>query len=230
LRACASDLMVKFSVEHDGAARKDQSGEDRSAAPAFRATAVCVLAMNPYPEKAELWTRESTCVIRLHGRTEGFSPSGVRASACRTTAAQRCGCRRRAGTRRAHVEPRNDTTARQRSAHGDDGSGTCKRPARLHGRLSSDGGSARRRGAGQRATYKQQAHKARSSLGSKAGSTTRSRGLRLTLCSWTRRRGGGVEVRRRSGRRAEDAEPGSARFGLRQANNTVKRKKGGSAR
>jgi hypothetical protein len=36
---------------------------------------------------------------------------------------------------------------------------------------------------GQRATYKQRAHKARSCLGSKAGSTTRSRGLRLTLRS-----------------------------------------------
>jgi hypothetical protein len=40
------------------------------------------------------------------------------------------------------VEQRNNTTARQRSARGDDGSGTCKRPARLDGRLSSDGGSA----------------------------------------------------------------------------------------
>jgi hypothetical protein len=48
-----------------------------------------------------------------------------------------------------------------------------KRPARLDGRLSSDGGSARRRGAGQRSTNKQRAHKARSSLGSKAGSTAR---------------------------------------------------------
>jgi hypothetical protein len=53
----------------------------------------------------------------------------------------------------------------------------AKRPARLDGRLSSDGGSARRRGAGQRATLKQRAHKARSSLGSKAGSTTKSRGF-----------------------------------------------------
>jgi hypothetical protein len=97
-----------------------------------------------------------------------------------------------------HVEQRNDTTARQRSARGDDDSGTCKRPARLDGRLSSDGGSARRRGAGQRATCKQRAHKARSSLGSKAGSTTRSRGLRLTLRSWTRRR------RRRGGAEEED--------------------------
>jgi hypothetical protein len=42
-----------------------------------------------------------------------------------------------------HVEPRNDTTARQRSARGDDGSGTCKRPARLDDRLSSDDESAR---------------------------------------------------------------------------------------
>jgi hypothetical protein len=46
------------------------------------------------------------------------------------------------------------------------------------------------------------------------------------LRSWTRRRGGGVEVRRQSGHRAEDAEPGSARFGPRQANITVKRKQG----
>jgi hypothetical protein len=79
-----------------------------------------------------------------------------------------------------HVEQRNDTTAWQRSARGDDGSGTCKRPARLDGRLSSDGRSARRRGAGQRATYKQRAHKARSSLSSKVGSTTRSRGFRCS--------------------------------------------------
>jgi hypothetical protein len=70
-------------------------------------------------------------------------------------------------------EQRYDTIARQRSARGDDGSGTCKRPARLDGRLSSDGRSARRRCAGQRATHKQRAHMARSSLGSKAGSTTR---------------------------------------------------------
>jgi hypothetical protein len=49
----------------------------------------------------------------------------------------------------------------------------AKRLARLDGRLSSDGGSARRRGGGQQATHKQRAHKARSSLGSKAGSTTR---------------------------------------------------------
>jgi hypothetical protein len=44
-----------------------------------------------------------------------------------------------------HVEQRNDTTAWQWSARGDDGSGTCKRPARLDGRLSSDGRSVRRR-------------------------------------------------------------------------------------
>jgi hypothetical protein len=44
-----------------------------------------------------------------------------------------------------HVEQRNDTIAWKRSAHGDDDSGTCKRLARLDGRLSSDGGSARRR-------------------------------------------------------------------------------------
>jgi hypothetical protein len=94
-----------------------------------------------------------------------------------------------------HVEQRNDTTTSQRSARSDDGSGTCKRPARLDGRLSSDGGSARWHGAGQRATAKQRAHKARPSLGSKVGSTTRSRGLSLTLRSWTlrRRRRGGAE-------------------------------------
>jgi hypothetical protein len=47
----------------------------------------------------------------------------------------------------------------------------AKRPARLDGRLSSDGGSARWR---ERAAGNiQRAHKARSSLGSKAGSTTR---------------------------------------------------------
>jgi hypothetical protein len=53
----------------------------------------------------------------------------------------------------------------------------AKRPARLDDRLSSDGGSAWRRDAGQQATHKQRAHRARSSLGSKAGSTTRSRGF-----------------------------------------------------
>jgi hypothetical protein len=43
LRTRASDLMVKFSVEHDGAARKDQNGKDSPAAPAFRARGgVCV--------------------------------------------------------------------------------------------------------------------------------------------------------------------------------------------
>jgi hypothetical protein len=67
------------------------------------------------------------------------------------------------------------------------GSGTCKRPARLDGRLSSDGGSARRRGAGQRATLKQRAHKARSSLGSKAGSTTRSGVSHLAFLDTTAR-------------------------------------------
>jgi hypothetical protein len=52
----------------------------------------------------------------------------------------------------------------------------AKRPARLDDRLSSDGGSARRRDAGQWSSHKQRARKARSSLGSMAGSTTRSRG------------------------------------------------------
>jgi hypothetical protein len=51
----------------------------------------------------------------------------------------------------------------------------AKRPARLDGRLSSDGRSARRRDAGQRSSHNQRAHKARSSLGSTAGSTTRRR-------------------------------------------------------
>jgi hypothetical protein len=57
-----------------------------------------------------------------------------------------------------HVKQRNDTTARQRSARGDDGSGTCKRPARLDGRLSSDDGSARRhkQAAGKRHTASSQ--------------------------------------------------------------------------
>jgi hypothetical protein len=68
----------------------------------------------------------------------------------------------------------------------------AKRPARLDDRLSSDGGSARRRDAGQRSSHNQRAHKARSSLGSKAGSTTRSRGF-LTSRSWTWRRGGAVK-------------------------------------
>jgi hypothetical protein len=70
-------------------------------------------------------------------------------------------------------EQRYDTIARQGSARVAVGSGTCKRPARLDDQLSSDGGSARRCGAGQRSSNKQRAHKARSSLGSKAGSTTR---------------------------------------------------------
>jgi hypothetical protein len=55
LRARASELKVKFPTEHDGTAGKDRSGEDRSVAPAFRARCgVCVLAMNPCPEKAKL--------------------------------------------------------------------------------------------------------------------------------------------------------------------------------
>jgi hypothetical protein len=90
-RARASDLTVKFLVKHDGTMGKDQSGEDRPEAPAFRSTAVCVLAMSRCPEKAELWTSGE------HERTEGFSPSGVRASVCRTTAVQLCRCRQRAG-------------------------------------------------------------------------------------------------------------------------------------
>jgi hypothetical protein len=106
-----------------------------------------------------------------------------------TVACSVCGCRRRAGTRRALVGTRS-TRCQARSARVAVSSGTCKRPARLDGRLSSDGGSARRRGAGQQVTPKQRAHKARSSLGSKAGSTTRSRGF-LTSRSWTRRRGSG---------------------------------------
>jgi hypothetical protein len=57
-----------------------------------------------------------------------------------------------------HVKQRNDTTARQRSTRGDDDSGTCKRPARLDGRLSGDDGSARRRkqAAGKRHTASSQ--------------------------------------------------------------------------
>jgi hypothetical protein len=65
-----------------------------------------------------------------------------------TVACSACGCRRQTGARRHSSKQRNDTTARQGSARGDDGSVTCKRLARLDGRLSSDGGSARRRGAG----------------------------------------------------------------------------------
>jgi hypothetical protein len=83
-----------------------------------------------------------------------------------------CGCRRQARTRRALVGTRS-TRCKARSARVAVGSGTCKRLARLDDRLSSDGGSAQRRGAGQRSTNKQRAHKARSSLGSKVGSTTR---------------------------------------------------------
>jgi hypothetical protein len=50
-----------------------------------------------------------------------------------------------------HVEQRNDTTARQRSARGIEGSGTCKiRPAWLDGQLSDDGRSTRQRDAGKK--------------------------------------------------------------------------------
>jgi hypothetical protein len=119
-RARASDLTVKFLVKHDGTAGKDQSGEDRPAAPAFRATAVCVLAMSRCPEKAELWTSGE------HERTEGFSPSGVRASACRTTWCKRVGADSEPELGERSSEQRYDTIARQGSAHGDDGSGTCK--------------------------------------------------------------------------------------------------------
>jgi hypothetical protein len=126
------------------------------------------------------------------------TPSQRKAGPWLDGACSACGCRRQTEARRRTSNKGTTTTARQRSARSDDGSGTCKRPARLDGRLSSDGGSARRCGAGQRVTYKQRAHMARSSLGSKAGSTTRRRGLRLTLRSWKRRR------RRRGGAEEED--------------------------
>jgi hypothetical protein len=103
-----------------------------------------------------------------------------------TVACSASGCRRQTGARR-HTSNKGTTQLQ--------GNGACaamtaaapaKRPARLDGRLSSDGGSARRRGAGQRATQKQRAHMARSSLGSKAGSTTRE-GFSAHLALWTRR-------------------------------------------
>jgi hypothetical protein len=100
--------------------------------------------------------------------TPGPKGQGLRS----TVVCSACGCRRRAGTRRALVGTRS-TRCKARCVHVAVGSGTCKRPARLDGQLSSDGGSAWRRGAGQRATHKQRAHMARSSLGSKAGFTTR---------------------------------------------------------
>jgi hypothetical protein len=126
LRAGASDLTVKFPAKHDGTAGKDQSGKDRPAAPAFRATTVWVLAMNPYPEKAELWTRESTCVNRLHGRTEDSAPRvHVRVRAERRWC-NRVGADSEPELGERSSEQRNDTTARQGSAHGDDGRGTCK--------------------------------------------------------------------------------------------------------
>jgi hypothetical protein len=93
------------------------------------------------------------------GRAEGFDLSGVRASACRTTAAQPCGCRQQIGARRAFVETRS-TQCKERSARIAVGSGTCKnRPARLDGRLSGDGRSARRReqASGNRQTTSSQA-------------------------------------------------------------------------
>jgi hypothetical protein len=66
--------------------------------------------MSLCPEKAELWTSGE------HERTEGFSPSGVCASACRTMAVQSCGCRQRAGTRRRTSN--KGTTQRQgKGAH-----------------------------------------------------------------------------------------------------------------
>jgi hypothetical protein len=153
-------------------------------------------------------------VNRLHGRTEGFSPSGVRASACQTKAAQRCGCRWRAGTRRALVgtKERHHCKARERVATM--AAAPAKRPARLDGRLSSDGGSARWRGAEQRSkndTEDSKITRLGSASARRPGAQQGEGGGRLTLRSWTRRRGGGVEVR----------------FGPRQENSTVKRKQGG---
>jgi hypothetical protein len=137
-----------------------------------------------------------------------------------TVACSVCGCRRQTGARRHSSKQRNDTTARQGSARGDDSSGTCKRPARLDGRLSSDGGSVWRHGAGQRATYKQRAHMARSSLGSKAGSTTRSRGF---LCSPRAPAGGGeVVTGRGSGADAEQRMQNRARRGSDRGRRTAR--------
>jgi hypothetical protein len=147
------------------------------------------LAMSICPEKAELWTSGE------HERTEGFSSSGVRASACRTTAVQTCGCRQRAGTRRALVgtKARHHCKARERARR--------RRQRHLQSdRLSSMAGSQATAGlrggaSRQRATHHQRAHKARTRPRLEGRASQQERGLRLTLRSWTRRRGGGDEQR-----------------------------------
>jgi hypothetical protein len=106
------------------------------------------------------------------GRAEGFDLSGVRASVCRMTAAQPCGCRRQTRAWHALVGIRS-TRCKAKSMHVVVGSGTCKN--RLLGSMAGSQVTVGLRGSASRqwATGKQQAHKPRSSLGSKVGSTTR---------------------------------------------------------
>jgi hypothetical protein len=107
-----------------------------------------------------------------------------------TVACSVCGCRRQTGARR-HTSNQGTTQLQGKGARAAM-TGAAPASDRLGSMTGSQAMTSLRGGASrQRETYKQRAHKARSSLGSKAGSTTRSRGLRLTLRSWTRRRGGG---------------------------------------
>jgi hypothetical protein len=147
------------------------------------------LAMSLCPEKAELWTSGE------HERTEGFSSSGVRASACRTTAVQTCGCRQRAGTRRALVgtKARHHCKARERARR--------RRQRHLQSdRLGSMAGSqatAGLRGGAMRDSG-QHSNSELTRLGpasARRPGPQQGEGVRLTLLSWTRRRGGGDEQR-----------------------------------
>jgi hypothetical protein len=74
LRACASDVGVKFPAEHDGTAGKDRSGKDGSAAPAFRARYGVCWPCVPTQKTQDFGPWECTCEDRLNWRTEGFGP------------------------------------------------------------------------------------------------------------------------------------------------------------
>jgi hypothetical protein len=134
-----------------------------------------------------------------------------------TVACSACGCRRQTGARR-HTSNKGTTQLYGKGA----------RAAMMAAALASDrlgsmadsqatlrGGASR-----QRATNKQRAHKARSSLGSKAGSTTRSRGFRCSprapAC------GGEVVTGRGSGADAEQRMQNRARRGSDRGRRTAR--------